>query len=194
MALENTPPELAGDIIDRGIVLTGGGSLLKGMDTRFREETNLPIITVDDPLTSVVLGVGRFSTSWTSCARYQLCRSAVPLDDLHPECGWLYRALHTAPGVSPSSCSPACLSPFFCFQPKPAVVAVRRWARWGRFSACRSPRFPVDHGISETWNGYVALQTVHEENRQLRRDIELLKGRTINCESPSWRRSGMSRC
>lgn len=59
VALENTPPELAGDIIDRGIVLTGGGSLVKGMDTRFREETNLPIITVDDPLTSVVLGVGK---------------------------------------------------------------------------------------------------------------------------------------
>ncbi|MCH7566255.1 MAG: rod shape-determining protein [Nitrospirae bacterium] len=59
VALENTPPELAGDIIDRGIVLTGGGSLLKGLDTRLREETNLPIITVDDPLTSVVLGVGK---------------------------------------------------------------------------------------------------------------------------------------
>ncbi|MFM7840988.1 MAG: rod shape-determining protein, partial [Nitrospira sp.] len=59
VALENTPPELAGDIIDRGIVLTGGGSLLKGLDIRLREETNLPIITVDDPLTSVVLGVGK---------------------------------------------------------------------------------------------------------------------------------------
>jgi len=59
VALENTPPELAGDIIDCGIVLTGGGSLLCGMDTRLREETGLPIITVDDPLTSVVLGVGK---------------------------------------------------------------------------------------------------------------------------------------
>jgi rod shape-determining protein MreB len=59
VALENTPPELAGDIIDCGIVLTGGGSLLRGMDTRLREETGLPIITVDDPLTSVVLGVGK---------------------------------------------------------------------------------------------------------------------------------------
>jgi len=59
VALENTPPELAGDIIDCGMVLTGGGSLLRGMDVRLREETGLPIITVDDPLTSVVLGVGK---------------------------------------------------------------------------------------------------------------------------------------
>lgn len=59
LALENTPPELAGDIIDRGIVLTGGGSLLRGLDARLRDETALPIITVDDPLTSVVLGVGK---------------------------------------------------------------------------------------------------------------------------------------
>jgi len=58
VALENTPPELSGDIIDRGIVLTGGGSLLRGMDIRLREETNLPIITVDNPLTTVVLGTG----------------------------------------------------------------------------------------------------------------------------------------
>jgi rod shape-determining protein MreB len=59
VALENTPPELAGDIIDRGIVLTGGGSLLRGMDVRLREETNLPIITVDNPLTTVVMGTGK---------------------------------------------------------------------------------------------------------------------------------------
>jgi len=59
LALENTPPELAGDIIDRGIVLTGGGSMLQGLDDRLREETALPIVTVDDPLTSVVLGVGK---------------------------------------------------------------------------------------------------------------------------------------
>jgi len=59
VALENTPPELAGDIIDRGIVLTGGGSLLRGMDIRLREETNLPIITVEDPLTTVVVGTGK---------------------------------------------------------------------------------------------------------------------------------------
>ncbi len=59
LALEHTPPELAGDIIDRGIVLTGGGSMLQGLDDRLREETGLPIVTVDDPLTSVVMGVGK---------------------------------------------------------------------------------------------------------------------------------------
>ncbi len=59
LALEHTPPELAGDIIDHGIVLTGGGSLLNGLDDRLREETALPIVTVDDPLSSVVLGVGK---------------------------------------------------------------------------------------------------------------------------------------
>lgn len=58
-ALEQTPPELAADIVDRGIVLTGGGALLKGLDQLLREETSLPITVVDDPLSTVVLGTGR---------------------------------------------------------------------------------------------------------------------------------------
>jgi rod shape-determining protein MreB len=58
-ALERTPPELAADIVDRGIVMTGGGSLLKGIDTLLKEETNLPINVVEDPLTCVVLGSGK---------------------------------------------------------------------------------------------------------------------------------------
>lgn len=59
IALEQTPPELAADIVDRGIVLTGGGALLKGLDNLLREETSLPITVVDDPLSTVVLGTGR---------------------------------------------------------------------------------------------------------------------------------------
>ncbi|MDL2306791.1 rod shape-determining protein [Desulfovibrio sp. OttesenSCG-928-C06] len=59
IALEQTPPELAADIVDRGIVLTGGGALLKGLDQLLREETSLPITVVDDPLSTVVLGTGR---------------------------------------------------------------------------------------------------------------------------------------
>jgi rod shape-determining protein MreB len=58
-ALEQTPPELAADIVDRGIVMTGGGSMLRGLDTLLKEETNLPINVVDDPLLCVVLGAGK---------------------------------------------------------------------------------------------------------------------------------------
>jgi rod shape-determining protein MreB len=58
-ALEQTPPELAADIVDRGIYLTGGGALLKGLDDLLRQETGLPIKIADDPLTTVVLGSGR---------------------------------------------------------------------------------------------------------------------------------------
>lgn len=58
IALEQTPPELAADIVDRGIVLTGGGALLKGLDQRLREETSLPITVVEDPLSTVVVGTG----------------------------------------------------------------------------------------------------------------------------------------
>ena len=57
--LEQTPPELAADIVDRGIVMTGGGSLLRGLDILLKEETNLPINVVEDPLTCVVLGCGK---------------------------------------------------------------------------------------------------------------------------------------
>jgi rod shape-determining protein MreB len=58
IALEQTPPELAADIVDKGIVMTGGGSLLKNIDTLLREETKLPITIAEDPLSTVVLGSG----------------------------------------------------------------------------------------------------------------------------------------
>jgi rod shape-determining protein MreB and related proteins len=58
-SLEETPPELASDILERGIVLTGGGALLRGLDKRLREETNLPVYVAEDPLTCVVRGTGK---------------------------------------------------------------------------------------------------------------------------------------
>ncbi|HSE40213.1 MAG TPA: rod shape-determining protein [Acidobacteriota bacterium] len=58
-ALEKTPPELSADILDRGIVLTGGGALLKKLDVRLREETGLPVTVAEQPLYSVVLGAGK---------------------------------------------------------------------------------------------------------------------------------------
>ncbi len=57
--LENTPPELAADLIDRGIVMAGGGALLRNLDKRIAEETGLPVHIADDPLTAVVLGTGQ---------------------------------------------------------------------------------------------------------------------------------------
>ncbi len=59
IALEQTPPELSSDIADRGIVLTGGGALLRNIDLRLREETGLPVTLSDDPLMSVALGAGK---------------------------------------------------------------------------------------------------------------------------------------
>jgi rod shape-determining protein MreB len=59
IALEQTPPELAADIVDTGIVLTGGGSLLKNLDVLLRDETRLPITITEDPLSAVVLGSGK---------------------------------------------------------------------------------------------------------------------------------------
>ena len=57
--LEQTPPELAADILDRGIILTGGGALLRGLDKLLVEETSLPVIVAEDPLTCVVRGTGK---------------------------------------------------------------------------------------------------------------------------------------
>ena len=59
VALENTAPELAADIVDQGIVLTGGGALLEGLDEVLRDETGLPVTVAEDPLTCVALGTGR---------------------------------------------------------------------------------------------------------------------------------------
>jgi len=59
MALESTPPELAADVVDRGIVISGGASQLKNLDRRVREETGLPVIMADNPLATVALGCGK---------------------------------------------------------------------------------------------------------------------------------------
>ncbi len=72
VALEQTPPELSADIVDKGIVLTGGGALVKNLDRRLREETGLPVSTADDPLTSVVLGTGRMLTDFNLLRKVSL--------------------------------------------------------------------------------------------------------------------------
>jgi rod shape-determining protein MreB and related proteins len=57
-SLERIPPELSADIYDRGVVLTGGGALLRNLDKRLRDETGLPVLVAENPLTSVVMGAG----------------------------------------------------------------------------------------------------------------------------------------
>jgi len=64
VALERTPPELSADISDRGIVLTGGGAMLKSLDKRIRQETGVPVSIAEDPLASVVLGTGKMLTEF----------------------------------------------------------------------------------------------------------------------------------
>jgi len=59
LALERTPPELSADIVDKGIVLTGGGALLRSLDVLLREETGLPVMVADDPISAVVMGSGK---------------------------------------------------------------------------------------------------------------------------------------
>ena len=59
IALERTPPELASDILDKGVVLAGGGALLRNLDVLLREETGMPVTLADDPLTAVVMGAGK---------------------------------------------------------------------------------------------------------------------------------------
>ncbi len=72
VALERTPPELSADISDRGIVLTGGGALIKNLDKRIREETGLPVSISDDPLASVVLGTGKMLSDFKLLRRISI--------------------------------------------------------------------------------------------------------------------------
>ncbi len=72
VALERTPPELSADIVDRGIVLTGGGALLKNLDKRLREETGLPLAMAEDPLSSVVLGAVKMQSDFNLLRKISL--------------------------------------------------------------------------------------------------------------------------
>ena len=69
IALEKTPPELSADIVERGIVLTGGGALLKNLDERISIETGLPVSVAEDPLSSVVLGAGKMLSDFNLLKR-----------------------------------------------------------------------------------------------------------------------------
>ena len=71
-ALERIPPELSADIFDRGIILTGGGAMLKNLDRHLREDTGLPVQLAEDPLSSVVLGAGMMLSDFSLLRRVSL--------------------------------------------------------------------------------------------------------------------------
>jgi rod shape-determining protein MreB len=71
-ALEQTPPELSADICDRGIVLSGGGALLRNLDERIRTETGVPVQVAEDPLSSVVLGAGKMLSDFALLRKVSL--------------------------------------------------------------------------------------------------------------------------
>lgn len=78
VALERTPPELSADIVDRGIVLTGGGALLKNLDVRIMNETGLPVSKAEDPLSSVVLGAGNMLSDFQLLKRVRWDGGLLP--------------------------------------------------------------------------------------------------------------------
>ena len=67
--MDRTPPELSGDVLARGIALTGGGALLAGLDRRLASETGMPVVVADDPTNADVLGVGRAVESFDALSR-----------------------------------------------------------------------------------------------------------------------------
>jgi len=71
-ALERIPPELSADIFDRGIIMTGGGAMLKNLDKRLRDETGLPVQIAEDPLSSVVLGAGKMLSDFNLLRRISM--------------------------------------------------------------------------------------------------------------------------
>ena len=69
--LERTPPELAADVVDRGIVLTGGGALLNGLEELIESRTGINTVTAEDPMTAVAIGTGRFVELTTGRSRME---------------------------------------------------------------------------------------------------------------------------
>jgi MreB/Mbl protein len=104
VALERTPPELSADIIDHGIVLAGGGALLKNVDKRIREETGLPVCIADDPLCCVVLGTSKILSGSAPI----LCRSSL--------CVPRYRTIRS-PAVLPGSIGWSTATTSYAFRP-----------------------------------------------------------------------------
>src|SRR6266545_3120029 len=145
VALERTPPELSADIVDRGIVLTGGGSMLKNLDKRLREETGLPLAMAEDPLSSVVLGAGLML-------------------DIRKRTGYLFLAVMMAQVILVSA----------QVQTK-SGVRVLQAVTLEFFSRVQSGTASAVRTGRGAWGNYVALRGVRAENLALQRRVAELE-------------------
>ena len=185
VALERTPPELSADIVDRGIVLTGGGSLLKNLDKRLREETGLPLAMAEDPLSSVVLGAGKMLSDFNLLRKISIDSSSSAAElpanreqnsaangadwdmlDIRQRTGYLFLAVTVGHVILISA----------QVQSK-SGVRVLESVTLGAFASVQQSTASVVHGVRNGWGNYVDLRGVRSENETLRKQVAELEVR-----------------
>ena len=172
VALERTPPELSADIVDRGIVLTGGGALLKNLDRRLREETGLPCSMAEDPLSTVVLGAGKMLSN------FELLAEDFPglrhRSNLTSDLTCCFRPPHPDPprGALPG----ACAAHFVAGAVGAGSIRAEFRQRFGTWPRCRAVWPAVTDGIGRIWSHYFALVGASRENEELRTRVLDLEG------------------
>ena len=157
VALERTPPELSADIVDRGIVLSGGGALLRNLDKRLREETGLPLAMAEDP---AVVGRARgredAGATSTCCARSP-STDAWLAADAGSRARYLLVAVVRGPRPADLGAGRHARGP----------VAAADDASWPSSPSSRRRSWLVVGGIRSVWDGYAALRGVRAENARL---------------------------
>jgi hypothetical protein len=140
VALERTPPELSADIVDRGIVLTGGGSMLKNLDKRLREETGLPLAMAEDP--AVVGRAGRRADA------VGLQPAAENLDSTrNAMCDgrWALRGCSNNPGNAPRALAPPASNSLLDIRKRTGYLFLIVW--WRRFNPGSRPQVQTKSGV-----------------------------------------------
>ena len=165
--LERTPPELAADIVDKGIVITGGGALLRGLDHLLRQETNLPVTPGDDPLSCVALGTGRGAG-----------RARSPEEGRHPRLAWRGSSAPLGGSEGEDSEARCCSSPSWgsaCCSSRSRRAGTARRARdvldvvTARSRPGSPGRAAATFGL---WSTYLDWKNVRAENRRLREEVQ----------------------
>ena len=169
VTLDRTPPELAADIMEQGIVLTGGGALLHGLDSRLTQETGMPIVVARDPLNCVAIGSGQCLEEFEALKQV-LITSSAPLTDRRARLPWRRRGAPAAP-------APRC-----CSWSSPSVTIITLDARGGfhrdhlrgRARWPPTPSRPVRSGVDDIIEpigsflaGSVHYGAVRQQNQKL---------------------------